>query len=142
VNPAEGHASRGPHVAVLTAMPAHPSIIASAPPFHQQSSRVCACAAARAVSSLRVGIGARRAPGPAEPRKARRGRRCRSQPITSHRSAPAVPQVLFAPCSRQRRTGQAAGAGGATRGPRPDRGSARARRGRLLVLPYKRIKLK
>jgi hypothetical protein len=43
------------------------------PPYHKRSAaqpRVCLpCAAARAVSSLRVGISARRAPGPSEPRK-------------------------------------------------------------------------
>jgi hypothetical protein len=74
---------------------------------------------------------------------------CRSQPIPSHRNAPRPRPPCRKYCSLRIRandgqTGRAAGAGagGATRGPRPDRGSARARRGRLLVLPYKRIKLR
>jgi hypothetical protein len=74
---------------------------------------------------------------------------CRSQPIPSHCNAPRPRPPCRKYCSLRIRandgqTGRAAGAGagGATRGPRPDRGSARARRGRLLVLPYKRIKLR
>jgi hypothetical protein len=74
---------------------------------------------------------------------------CRSQPIPSHRNAPRPRPPCRKYCSLRIRaddgqTGRAAGAGagGATRGPRPDRGSARARPGGLLVLPYKRIKLR